>query len=381
MTGATQPYQVPTRHLPTRHLPTRHLDALTGIRGIAAWLVVFYHIRKSLHDLLPDAILLIFSKGYLAVDLFFMLSGFVLWYNYAAKLRQRSREAAGQFLWRRVARIWPLHLLVLSGFIMLAGVLMAMGRETRSYPFADLPLHVILIQGWGWRHALAWNHPAWSISTEMAANLLFPVVAGLSFWERLSGTLLLGLAGALLLAIHFLYAGNGYVIMDTNISRLGLWRCLLEFTLGNVLCMVWLRWRGSDGLAFAACLLGCLGIAAGFLFALPETAFAPLCLAMLLLVTASGRGLAAKLLGGTALRYLGEISYSTYLLHVLLFTLYKFVFVDASMQLSWVAFFGFLILVFVFSMVLYHWIERPAQRWVNGHPPSFGRRQKEIAAD
>jgi peptidoglycan/LPS O-acetylase OafA/YrhL len=362
------------------HLPATHLNALTGIRGIAAWMVVLYHIRKSLDQLLPDWILLVFSKGYLAVDLFFMLSGFVLWYNYAAHMRDRSWATAGQFLWRRIARIWPLHLFVLSGFVALACVLTAIGGNTRSYPFTDLPLHAALIQGWGWTYALTWNHPAWSISTEMAAYLLFPLVGSLPFWQRLSGAVLVGLAGALLMAIHLLYASKGYPILDIDISRQGLWRCLLEFTLGNVLCMVWLRWRGSDRLRLAAALLGGLSVAAGYLLALPETAFAPLCFACLLLMVASAKGLPARLLGGSAFHYLGEISYSTYLGHVLLFTLYKFVFVDASMQLGWWALGGYLVLVLASSIVLYRRVEKPAQRWLNRHQPRFGQQKKEVPA-
>ena len=59
--------------------PPRHLDALTGLRGIAAWMVVLFHIRLSLTGLLPGWAIAGLGKGYLAVDLFFMLSGFVLW--------------------------------------------------------------------------------------------------------------------------------------------------------------------------------------------------------------------------------------------------------------------------------------------------------------
>src|SRR5690606_30640729 len=63
------------------------LDALTGIRGIAAWLVVFYHVRFSFLTLFPPEAISALGKGYLAVDLFFVLSGFVLWFNYGEKLR------------------------------------------------------------------------------------------------------------------------------------------------------------------------------------------------------------------------------------------------------------------------------------------------------
>jgi peptidoglycan/LPS O-acetylase OafA/YrhL len=95
----------------------RHLDALTGIRGIAAWGVVLYHIRLSLTGLLPAPVIAVFAKGYLAVDLFFILSGFVIWYNYAARIADGGAGAARLFLWRRFARVWPLHGAILAGFL------------------------------------------------------------------------------------------------------------------------------------------------------------------------------------------------------------------------------------------------------------------------
>ncbi|MGB3797149.1 MAG: hypothetical protein WA957_12685, partial [Alteraurantiacibacter sp.] len=54
---------------PRKRMP--HLAALTGLRGIAAWFVVFYHARLSLTDWMPAAGIAIAGKGYLAVDLFF----------------------------------------------------------------------------------------------------------------------------------------------------------------------------------------------------------------------------------------------------------------------------------------------------------------------
>jgi peptidoglycan/LPS O-acetylase OafA/YrhL len=75
----------PNLNTPSERGP-RHLDALTGLRGIAAWLVVLYHIRLSLVSILPPGVIAVLARGYLAVDLFFVLSGFVMWYNYAAPL-------------------------------------------------------------------------------------------------------------------------------------------------------------------------------------------------------------------------------------------------------------------------------------------------------
>ncbi len=359
----------------------QHLDALTGIRGIAAWMVVLYHIRLSLAALLPGWTIAVFARGYLAVDLFFMLSGFVLWYNYADRLRERNLVAAGSFMWRRIARIWPLHLFILAVFSALVAVFAATGRNTGGYPLGELPLHVLLLQNWGWTGALAWNHPAWSISTELAAYLLFPLAVGAARWEHLPSMALAGLAAVLLFAVHMLFALNGDTGLGDEIPRLGLWRCLLEFALGNLLCIAWQKWRGSGYIAGAASLACGLALATGYILALPETAFVPLTFATGLLALASGKGRLTSLLGGTTLRYLGEISYSTYLAHFLLFILFKLLFVDASLQLGWAGFAGFLALVLAASAVLYHGVEKPAQRWLNRRPPRIPYRLRALPAE
>ena len=358
-----------------------HLGALTGIRGIAAWMVVLYHVRKSLILLLPADAIAVFAKGYLAVDLFFMLSGFVLWYSYADRFRQHGLTFAAPFLWRRLARIWPLHLFILAVLIPFALLLRAEGGNMLHYPFGELPLHVLLIQNWGMTQEISWNQPAWSISTELAAYLLFPLTVCLARWERLPAPVLLGAAVLLLAGLHVLFAVNGHGTLGAAIETLGLWRCLIEFSAGNLLCILWQRWRGSRIAAPAAAAVALAALAAGALFALPETAFVPLAFASGLLALALGRGPLVRFLGRGGMLYLGEISYSTYLSHFLLFILYKLVFVDASLQLGWAGLAGFLALVALSSVALYHGVEKPAQRWFNRNVPRWPKRAETVAAE
>jgi peptidoglycan/LPS O-acetylase OafA/YrhL len=358
-----------------------HLDALTGIRGIAAWLVVLYHIRDALWSILPPKVIAVLAKGYLAVDLFFILSGFVLWYNYAPRLRNGGLGAAGHFLWRRIARIWPLHLFILGLFVIFAPTFVAAGREPSFYPMSELPLHVLLIQNWGFTTELKWNDPSWSISTEMAAYLAFPLVVAAVKWERLPTAVLLALAVVVLGAIQLYFWADDDTILGADISRLGLVRCLLEFSLGNLLCLLWLRWRGAEHgakMAFAAC-AAILG--AGIYTALPETAFVPACFAAGLMALALGRGWIVRALGGPVLRYLGEISYSTYLAHTFLFLAFKLAYAGTSPQIGWLGLAAFLALVLAASAALYHGIEKPAQRWMNRHTPRWPRRESAVPAE
>ncbi|MBX9664154.1 acyltransferase [Novosphingobium sp.] len=354
----------------TAQQPLR-LEALTGLRGLAAWLVVFYHIRLSLTALLPAPVIAMLAKGYLAVDLFFMLSGFVLWLTYGARLARFEPADIGAFWWRRIARIWPLHAVVLSGFVLLAVLLAITGRDSAGYPLAELPLHVVLIQNWGFTGALAWNHPAWSISTEMAAYLLFPLLAVLGRRAWGPAALAIGL-GLLLAGLFALFAALGHASLGDAITTLGLPRCLIEFTAGTLAARLWLHWRALPSARRIGHLCGAAAAAtcgAGLWFALPETAWVPLALLLLLLAMALAQGRIAAWFASGPVHWLGEVSYSTYLCHFGLFIVFKLALVGADLQLGlWKlgVFIGLLVAVSGLSHAL---IELPAQRALNALQP------------
>ena len=365
----------------TAQASPRHLDALTGIRGIAAWAVVFYHIRLSLTGLLPVPVIEWLAKGYLAVDLFFILSGFVIWYNYAPRIRQGGAAETRLFLWRRFARVWPLHAFILAGFIGFAALLLVTGRDMAGYPLTELPLHILLVQNWGLTGELTWNHPAWSISTELAAYLLFPAAVLLARWEDWPDWALLMLAMALALTVHLIFAASGHTALGEDIAGLGLWRCLPEFSMGMILCILWQRWQAAPRAALWALLAALAWGAGGWALDLPETALVPPVFFALLLALALDRSAIARVLGGRALTYLGEISYSTYLAHFFLFILFKLAFVDDSLQLNGAQLAGFIALVAGASVALYHGVEKPAQRWLNRRPPRWASRPTAVPAE
>ena len=110
-------------------------------------------------------------------------------------------------------------------------------------------------------------------------------------------------------------------------------------------------------------------LGAGWLLRLPETSVVPLAFASGLMALALSRNGLIRLLGTGPLLYLGEISYSTYLAHFLLFILFKQLFLDASLQMGWLGLAGFIAIVMAASVALYHMVEKPAQRWLNQHQP------------
>ncbi len=347
--------------------PRADLPALTGIRGLAAWFVVLYHIRVGAYPYLPAEASFVLSKGYLAVDLFFMLSGFVLWLNYSGRLRRDGLAAVPKYLARRVARIWPLHLFILAMTVAYAALVAAQSElNTAHYPWKELPLHVLLIHNWGFTEGLTWNDPSWSISGEAAAYLLFPLLVLAIDWRRLPPAL--GIAALLFLAalLAAVMGWNGADILDRDIPRFGLLRAITEFSMGTIVCALWQRWCATPrpAIALAGALSGgalILGFAAGA----PETLVVPLFLAGLLLALALTADRPRNPLAARPIHYLGEISYSTYLVHFLLYIVFKILFVADPANVPPALIGLFLVLTFLASVALYHGVERPAQRALN----------------
>jgi len=351
------------------------LRTLTSVRGIAAWMVVLYHIRLSIAGL-PPAWVQFFAKGYLAVDFFFLLSGFVIWLSWGPRLRDSGWREVPHFLQKRVARIWPLHLVVLGGAVALALVLAAVGRHNPAeFPFGELPLHVFLLQNWGLTDKLAWNDPAWSISCELAAYLAFPLLARAIDWRALPSWLVASAAAAFLGLLAA--AMSGEPSLGKDITRFGLVRCLTEFAAGSAICALWLRWKAKPRLPALLAFGFAAAAFAGWGAGLPETLAIPFAFAGLLLGLTLTSGLRGNPLDRAPLHYLGEISYATYLSHFMLFVVFKLAFVDDAHAVAPVLIALYLAMVLGCSIALYHLIERPAQKWVNGFSlPAAGTKKQ-----
>jgi peptidoglycan/LPS O-acetylase OafA/YrhL len=332
------------------------LLALTSIRGIAAWWVVLFHLRLLLAAWLPDAAIRLLGQGNLAVDLFFILSGFVIALNYGDHLAGDWR-ATGDFLFRRFARIYPLHLLILAGFAAYAGAAILFGSATwhdqnPGYFLASL----FLVQNWGFFGALEWNVPAWSISTEAMAYLLFPILLRLfaaarrPTWRLAAAVLLLGLA------IPAFFAATGTSFPD-DVPQTGLFRCLVQFGMGMLLYELYRRLRGSN---LGWPLIG-TAAALGLAYAVAGVPVVSLAWAALVLGLALGRD---GLLGAPVLVWLGRISYATYLCHYLALTIFKYLFVAEGRPVPPALLALYLVAVLAASALLYHGLERPAQRWL-----------------
>jgi len=257
---------------------------------------------------------------------------------------------------------------MLAFAVALAAALELTGRGSAQFPWHELPLHVLLLQNWGFTPHLTWNDPAWSISCELAAYLLFPLLALAVDWRRVPSWAVIAAIAALLALLHALFASRGAWALGQEITSLGLLRCVLEFAAGTAVAALWLRWREAWRLPALAGFALALAFAAGWALGLPETFAAPAAFAALLLALALTSAKAGNPLEVAPLHYLGEISYATYLSHYLLWFAFKLAFVRDAHAVPWPLVAGFLLLVLAASAGLYHLVERPAQRWVNKLP-------------
>src|ERR1700759_4633296 len=162
------------------------IKALTGLRIIAAVWVVLFHFRPMLSDASPDfrdALAPVLNCGAQGVDLFFILSGFVLTWNYLDRMGWSwSTRSTLHFLWLRLARVWPvylvtLHLAALWGiFTLHVGHVPSQGID--RFTAVSYVRQVLLVQLWfqPFFDNSSWDGPAWSISAEWLAYILFGVL-------------------------------------------------------------------------------------------------------------------------------------------------------------------------------------------------------------
>ncbi len=154
----------------------RALPALTGLRGLAALWVVAFHATGFLAEA-PRGL----DRRYLGVDLFFILSGYVLTHVYGDRLASGRMDEAMRFLGRRIARLWPVWLAALGLFAAKAEIGRWTGLGGDASRVGDDPstwiVFALLVQSWGWVDPERLNPPGWSLSYEWAASLLFPALA------------------------------------------------------------------------------------------------------------------------------------------------------------------------------------------------------------
>ncbi|AMK18238.1 MULTISPECIES: acyltransferase family protein [Sphingobium] len=287
--------------------------SLTGLRGVAAVSVLLYHIPHQ--PAFADFAIPLFSRAYLAVDLFFILSGFVISYGYHDRVvKHLAMPSYIDFLMNRMARVWPLHLVVTLVFG-LRILLNVSGNQSIELTPANVLSNLFMVQSWGWgTQPIAGN--SWSVSTEVAAYLIYPLIAIMAFsrWALVQAALCIML---LTLVASSGLGSSGPLDVNENDSVLTLLRCLAGFSLGVLTFRIadksWCR-ALIDRRGGFAIICGLIALA----LLLPRADILVVCLMPLLVLSCYYDGAAARAVMANPVSFhLGLISYSIYLWHPL----------------------------------------------------------------
>ncbi|MAM61594.1 acyltransferase [Maritimibacter sp. UBA3975] len=293
-----------TTRAPERQERPRLLAPFEGLRGFAALAVFIYHFHHvagldALTALAPG----FFGSGWVFVDVFFVLSGWVIAHVYADRLVTGSATLRNFFA-ARIARLWPLHMTVLVAWFALAPALFgAPGVASYAGCFGQL---ITLSFTWGLLACAAPVPPAWSISAEMVAYMVFPVLVALGLTRNLRGGVMLlvaGLGGYLAMQA----AWGGFHVYDGRAPL----RAVAGFSIGAGL---WRMERAgflpSGRLQVVAAAALIVGVASN------APPFALLLVSIFLIATlGDGTGPVARFLSSRPAMTLGRLSFGLYLWH------------------------------------------------------------------
>jgi len=375
-----------------------YFGALDGFRGLLAVFVAIYHTYW------PSRIngSAFFENGPVIIDLFFVFSGFLLFTLYARRIN--SPGEAGAFLKKRFARLYPLHLFVLILFVMFAllRLVLHMSGIAHHEPGEILPFqsgasesvgalvsNIFLTHSMGLHDSLSYNVPSWTVSVEFFAYFTF---TALLLWAPPKKAWHFGLIGVGVAAI---YAYLAQVKPNMNITYdLGFLRCMAGFYTGIIAAFIFAKCRKlgfienmKTGLATTIETATLLGSTLFVIYCPGKMQFlvGPVILTFVL-VFSFDKGIVSRFMMGRVFRYLAKVSYSVYMVHMLIAVLYYALISKFVANPDW---FGagingdlmlipYLAIVLIFSHFTQKYVEVGGQKWIMNR--QFGGSRKDVAA-
>ena len=367
-----------------------HYALLGGLRGVAALLVLWYHVNEGFGfaeyvNGMGDGMVKVFNHGYLAVDFFFILSGFVIGYAYDE--RWQRGFTMRQFFKRRFIRLHPMVIMGavigLVFFLLQGGVDWNGAHVATSMVMLSLLMAMFMIpavpgarcdvRGNGEMFPL--NGPSWSLFFEYIGNILYAL-----FIRRLSTRWLAVLSTVLGAALVWFTTadvaqlgsfGVGWTLDGMNFWG-GMLRMMFPYTLGMLLARVFrpVKVRG----AFWLCALVLTG-----LFAVPYIVpqggfclnglFESLCIVVvfpvLVWLAASGTANGAS---GAVCNFLGNISYPLYMVHYPVMYLFYSWLIKSHLYTftgTWMASLGVMLLSILLAWLTFRCYDLPVRRWLS----------------
>ncbi|MTJ84223.1 MAG: acyltransferase [Telmatospirillum sp.] len=387
---------------------------LDSLRGLCALIVVIFHIEVigciydgALHGFR------FFEHGFLFVDFFFVLSGFVLTHSYFLKLCT-PRDLL-PFIVRRLGRVYPLHLLFLCLFIGLElvkfyayrhGVAADTAPFTGAYTTPAIASNLFLLQALHLHQVATWNSPSWSISTEFYTYLIFAVFV-VAAHRRTAAAVTVAALISIFGATVVLFFSRHQI--DTTFD-FGFFRCLYGFFCGVIAYFIANRAArrislgptAATGTELGACIAVVAFVTKAGLG--PASLFAPLVFMTAVIVFSFEAGLLSRMLSAPPFAFLGRLSYTMYIAHAFFLVLAGRVMRVAQTRLEGLTYIrlpmlhggnnslivmtsevrqdillaGMLLVLMVFCAGVNRFIEVPCQRWFNSLAARLVRRPAAI---
>ena len=353
----------------------RQIDSLTGVRGIAMSWVVLLHGSGyvSTESVLPESITDLIKMGWLGVDLFFLLSGFVISYVHQTDFTQFKANSYSRFLKLRLARIYPAHFVATMALLpVVAGAtLFSIYEVTDSqYSFSRLLYSLFLLNGWGLPNSVGWNIPSWSVGSEWFAYICFPFIAYV--FNRLRSpwmhVLIIIMVFTLMITLAVFIEDMKQYMLGENLT---LTRVTSEFLIGCSLFNIYRNVPEHKVFDFIAL---CSSVVMILLSATRIPPFYDFLIigtfALLILSLSRSLTFAAKLFSISPLLYLGKISYSVYLTHATVLMIVNQILIRLLHQnLDEVTYFWAFYLIYIacaiaVGHVLYVTVEQPARTYL-----------------
>lgn len=323
---------------------------------------------------LPSGLQSLMRGGYLAVQTFFLLSGFVLAQTYANT--KWDRKSLTRFAIARFARIYPAYLLslvIVSWFVL--KFLLKTGH-TAAEKLSLLGDYAFVLQGWK-APSVGWNTPAWSLSCEFFFYACFPL---LLVWLGRCPMRRIWIALAASMVVPIILNNAGVPVIWKPLHHLA------DFVAGIAAARFYrvmdasFTWRPTGAWLYRGALFGGIVLIVnphlldGTIVSL-NTALRPLNMALLIGLSCGG-GIIVRILSSAMVEYLGKVSYSMYILHIPLLWWYSgyTTFLWGAVPPRWVGLL-FIGVVIGVSIAAYEWVEVPANKWIRDW--SVGR----LAAD
>jgi peptidoglycan/LPS O-acetylase OafA/YrhL len=368
----------------------KDIKELTGLRFLAALYVFIFHLFS--HQLLPaisGRVGNIISQGALGVNVFFVLSGFVLAYSHLKDFPEgkwRGWQYAGQFMLKRLARLYPAYLVGLLAYM----TIRAFSHELTLYRIIVAGLNGVMMQSLWPAISMEWyGSMAWSISVEIFFYLLFPLlfpvllaVGKRTLLAIMAGTFLLSFLPGLIYNQHPEHFTAFILVYTFPLLRLP------EFVIGIILCILIQRfsWRLPAWVAVLSVLATATYLGEGGAglrgYVAHNWIVIPTIMAVISTVC-SNKSVWFSWLGSPPLVYLGKISYSFYIVQIpLMLLVEKMVLQQYDLQGNILSLTAVFVANLVGAIVLHKLVENPMQRFITSHlkkaPTSFALRWSQI---